>query len=140
LLLITAFLCALLGVRLLRTAGASEKFVIPTSDFQVVSDLLTSGKTDGISDYIRLSSLTGFTGTFTKLGLTGLPLATIFMTLFFCALTVFTGADLSKSFLDLAKLTLGAFIGSFVQRSAERQRQADEAQIRPRTTGDGKSA
>ena len=63
-----------------------------------------------IDQYVRLSSLAKFTGTFTQLGLTGLPLATIALTLFFALLSIF-----KPDFLDLTKLTLGAFIGSFVQ-------------------------
>jgi hypothetical protein len=47
------------------------------------------------------------------LGLTGLPLATIGLTLFFSLLAI-----QYPNFMDLAKLTLGAFIGSFVQKQA----------------------
>jgi hypothetical protein len=41
------------------------------------------GKEEPVTQYIRLRSLTGFTGTFTMLGLTGLPLATIGLTILF---------------------------------------------------------
>jgi hypothetical protein len=61
---------------------------------------------------VRLSSLSGFTGAFQKMGLTGLPLATVTLTLIFAGLAIYD----KQSFLDLAKLTLGAFIGSFVQK------------------------
>ena len=72
---------------------------------------------------MRLSSLSGFTGTFTKLGLTGLPLATVALTLIFAALALLpVGLEGQKSFFDLTKLTLGAFIGSFVQRQVEQRR------------------
>jgi hypothetical protein len=67
----------------------------------------------------HLRSLTDFTGTFTKLGLTGLPLATIGLTIFFALLFMYST---EKDYMDLAKLTLGAFIGSFVQKQVgERQ-------------------
>lgn len=68
----------------------------------------------------RLSSLGGATGTATKLGLTGLPLATVGLTIFFSVVALFDSrAD--GGFMDLAKLTLGAFIGSFVQRAVSTQ-------------------
>src|SRR4051794_27472114 len=59
---------------------------------------------------------------FTKLGLTGLPLATISLTIIFSLLATANPG----TFLDLAKLTLGAFIGSYVQRNVEIRR-ADAA-------------
>ena len=53
------------------------------------------------------------------LGLTGLPLATIGLTIFFALMYAYGGLE---PFMDLAKLTLGAFIGSFVQKQVgERQ-------------------
>jgi hypothetical protein len=64
--------------------------------------------------------LATFTGSFTQLGLTGLPLATIGLTLFFSFLALVH----PDGFLDLTKLTLGAFIGSFVQRQVERRSDA----------------
>ena len=80
---------------------------------------------DAITQYVRLRSLTGFTGVFTKLGLQGLPLATIGLTIFF-SLMYFE----DKTFIDLAKLTLGAFIGSFVQKSVgERQGSGGTVQL-----------
>lgn len=109
---------ALLGVILLRSVGVA-KFQEPTPvvsvpEWHVLSKQVAEGNEDAISQYIRLTSLTGFTGTFTKLGLTGLPLATIGLTLFFSIMSVYYPTQ----FVDLAKLTLGAFIGSFVQRQA----------------------
>jgi hypothetical protein len=56
----------------------------------------------------------GATGTFTKIGLTGLPLATILLTIF-----LGVAGLVNAQFFDLAKLTLGAFLGSFVQRQSE---------------------
>ena len=67
---------------------------------------------------------------FTKVGLTGLPPATILLVIFF-SLFAFYEADTDKSFasfMDLTKLTLGAFIGSYVQRAVERGNQQAELQ------------
>ncbi|MEM7770807.1 MAG: hypothetical protein AAF327_09875, partial [Cyanobacteria bacterium P01_A01_bin.37] len=72
---------------------------------------------EAINQYVILSSLSGFTGTFQKIGFSGLPLATSALTLVFCALS-FTNDE----FMELAKLTLGAFIGSFVQRNVDTER------------------
>jgi hypothetical protein len=98
-------------------AGATATVVIPPQDYDLLAPLVTEGKTESIDQYVRLSSLAKFTGTFTQLGLTGLPLATIALTLFFSFLALIQ----PENFLDLAKLTLGAFIGSFVQRQVERR-------------------
>jgi hypothetical protein len=106
-----------IGYRLLSASGATKSVVIPPEDYALLAPLVSEGKTESIDQYVRLSSLAKFTGTFTQLGLTGLPLATIFLTIFFSVLTIF----LPDSFLDLSKLTLGAFIGSFVQRQVERR-------------------
>jgi len=108
---------ALLGTQLLRSVGLSRGQqpgrVINSEEWQAISDQVKSGQEEAVTQYIRLTSLSGFTGAFTKLGLTGLPLATIGLTLFFSILAITYPA-----FMDLAKLTLGAFIGSFVQKQA----------------------
>jgi hypothetical protein len=88
---------------------------IPQNDRKLLEELIRNENTKAIELYVRLASLGGPTGTATKLGLTGLPLATIGLTLFFSIVAIFV----PTGFLDLAKLTLGAFIGSFVQRSGE---------------------
>ena len=92
----------------------------------MLEELIKQENSKGIELYIRLSSLGGPTGTATKLGLTGLPLATIGLTLIFAIIALFEPA-----FLDLVKLTLGAFIGSFVQRSGE----AIERAVRANASG-----
>ena len=47
------------------------------------------------------------------------------LTLIFAALALLpTDPESQKSFFDLTKLTLGAFIGSFVQRQVEQRRTA----------------
>jgi hypothetical protein len=108
---------ALLGIQLLRSVGLSRGQqpgrVINSEEWQAISDQVKAGQEDAVTQYIRLTSLSGFTGAFTKLGLTGLPLATIGLTLFFSLLAI-----RYPPFMDLAKLTLGAFIGSFVQKQA----------------------
>jgi hypothetical protein len=45
-------------------------------------------------------------------------LATVGLTLFFSIIAIFH----AEAFMDLAKLTLGAFIGSFVQRNVSGER------------------
>src|ERR1044072_153130 len=105
---------AILGVSLLRSGGLAStqpNRVISRAEWDALCDKVTEGKEEAFTQYIRLTSLTGFTGMFTKLGLSGLPLATIALTLFFSLLFL-----QHTEFLDLAKLTLGAFIGSFVQK------------------------
>jgi hypothetical protein len=120
-LFIIAIVSLVIGHRLVKAAGASSVNVIPPQDYELLAPLVTEGKSESIDQYVRLSSLAKFTGTFTQLGLSGLPLATIFLTIFFSILTLFA----EDSFLDLTKLTLGAFIGSFVQRQIERRGSAD---------------
>jgi len=101
----------LMGIKLL---GASNiHTVIPPQDYEVLAPLILEGKKAAIDQYVRLSSLNGFTGTFQKIGFTGLPLATAILTLIFSGLSFY-----EKEFLDFAKLTLGAFIGSFVQKGS----------------------
>jgi hypothetical protein len=137
LLLLTALIAALIGYGLLRAAGTATKDTIPPKDYKLIEKMLLENRQEGINNYIKLSSLSGMIGAFTKLGLPGLPLATIALTLFFALLALAVqNADLSRSLFDLAKLTLGAFIGSYVQRSSsELQRLVVEAQGSP---ADGK--
>jgi hypothetical protein len=126
---------ALLGVSLLKAGGLAKREAIPERDFELLAPLVTSANGNAIDQYVRLSSLTGFTGNFTKLGLTGLPLTTISVTILFSLLYFFAGEG-AKEFLDLAKLTLGAFIGSFVQRQTERDALLREATKRPPASQD----
>ena len=113
------------GYKLVVASGASPENPIPPSKYSLLAPLIQEGKTESIDQYVRLCSLSGFTGTFTKLGLTGLPLTTVALTLIFAALALLpTDPESQKSFFDLTKLTLGAFIGSFVQRQVEQRRTA----------------
>ena len=130
-LFVAALTSSLVGYGLLRAAGTSTKQVIPPQDYQLLSQMLAQNNQDGINNYIKLSGLTGIIGAFTKVGLTGLPLATIGLTVFFAVLGVILrdNTNHSTSLIDLAKLTLGAFIGSYVQRqSSDVQRQSLDAQ------------
>lgn len=86
--------------------------------------------TDPIRDFEIVSSSTGVTGFFRSLGISGLPLATIAITILFCLLAILSYAinaisgttiipdDFPKLVLELSKLTLGAFIGSFVSNTS----------------------
>jgi hypothetical protein len=88
------------------------------------------GKPEPVDQYIRVASLAGGIGLFQKIGLTGLPLTTLSLVVFFALGVLFTEnqSDKNKAFLDFTKLTLGAFIGSFVQRQVERRGQESDIQ------------
>ncbi len=116
LLVISATISTFVGIRLLKAAGAVSQEVIPSRDYDLLAPAIRNGNEKAISEYIRLSSLSGTTGTFTKIGLTGLPLATIFLTIFLALLGIY-----NDKFFDLAQLTLGAFIGSYVQKRREEE-------------------
>ncbi len=111
--LIAGIVFGIYAVKIMVMATDSPRVVITKEDRALLEQLIRDGNEKGIDQYVRLSSLSGVTGTYTKLGLTGLPLATIGLTLFFSVVSIFH----ESGFLDLAKLTLGAFIGSFVQRN-----------------------
>jgi len=118
--LIGAILLAFVGFRLLGIAGKITPRVIPDEDRALLEPLVGTANADAITQYVRLSSLRGFTGNFQHIGFTGLPLATVALTLVFAALSF-----AKPEFLEFAKLTLGAFIGSFVQRSSDVTRIAE---------------
>lgn len=113
-LLVVILSIAISVIRLAISRFRNPPITIPRDDRKLLEKLIESGDTKAVELYVRLASLGGPTGTATKLGLTGLPLATIGLTMFFSLVALFV-----PSFLDLVKLTLGAFIGSFVQRSGE---------------------
>lgn len=110
-------LCVLVGMKLLTRAARLSNFVIRPEDKEHIWPLIKDEKVNSIDQYIRLASLSGISGAFTKIGFTGLPLATVGLTLIFVVLSLATD---NKDLMELAKLTLGAFIGSFVQRQVER--------------------
>jgi len=113
-LVIAAAICVFVGIKLLVAAGAVSAQVIPQKEFDLLATAIRDGNEQAISQYIRLSSLSGMTGTFTKVGLSGLPLATITLTIILAILGIF-----NPQFFDLAQLTLGAFLGSYVQKRSE---------------------
>ena len=76
-----------------------------------------------------LQVLTGGVGLFQKIGLTGLPLTTLALVAFFASGVMwFDDKSENSRLLDFTKLTLGAFIGSFVQRQVERRGQESDIQ------------
>lgn len=120
----TGIISAIIGYTLLRTAGAALKEVIPDKDADFLYELLKEGNSKALNYYVKLASLSGIEGTFTKLGITGLPLATITLTAFFAILGLIPGTE-NANFFDLAKLTLGAFIGSFVQKAKSKEEESE---------------
>jgi hypothetical protein len=123
LLFVTTIVSGYIGYKLVLASGASPENPIPPSNYALLAPLIQEGKAESIDQYVRLSALSGITGTFTKLGLTGLPLTMVALTMVFALLALLPiGPEGQKSFFDLTKLTLGAFIGSFVQRQVEQRR------------------
>lgn len=135
LLFMTTIVSGYVGYKLVVASGASAENPIPPNDYALLAPLIREGKSESIDQYVRLSSLSGFTGTFTKLGLTGLPLTTVGLTLIFAALALLPlDTESQRSFFDLTKLTLGAFIGSFVQRQVEQRRTSEPASDQSQTS------
>ncbi len=120
-LIIIAIVATSLGKRFLTTVRLADARTIPYDDLELIRQAVIDGKSEPVDQYVRLRSLSGMSGTFTKLGITGLPLTTVLLTLIFSFIALFP-SEQAAQFLDLAKLTLGAFIGSFVQRSVEQRR------------------
>lgn len=119
-----AAIAAFISLRFFGRASRSTSYVIRPEDRSHIWPLIEKAEVASIDQYIRLASLSGFSGAFTKVGFTGLPLATVALTLIFVVLSIlFNKQDL----MELAKLTLGAFIGSFVQRQVERAGRTDAA-------------
>lgn len=103
-----------LGVRLIKSIDVFTSDTIPAKDYDLITKAIDAGDENAINLYIKLRSLSGWVGACTKLGLTGLSLATIFLTIFFTIIGM-----VNAKFYDLAQLMLGAFIGSFVQKKNE---------------------
>ena len=120
--LIGAVITGNLGLRLLLGANPNSREIIPAKDRALLEPLIKDANKEAITQYVVLSSLSGFTGTFQKIGFSGLPLATVTLTLVFSLLSFF-----NSDFMELAKLTLGAFIGSFVQKGQDQIKLAQEA-------------
>ncbi|AZV79432.1 hypothetical protein EBB79_17210 [Parasedimentitalea marina] len=120
--LVSGISSILLGTGLMRKAVAATAQTIADKDRSLLEPLIRDHSGDAIGQYVRLASLSGMTGVFTKLGFTGLPLATAGLGVFLILLAVFEkDAGTAAQLMDLAKLVVGAFIGSFVQRKAASQ-------------------
>jgi hypothetical protein len=140
LLLFVVGLIAYFGCRIVLKDAYIPAPTIAERDRSLLEPLISEGNQKAIDEYVRLASLTGVTGSATKLGLTGLPLVTVALTMIFAALAIYR-PDLE--FMDLTKLTLGAFIGSFVQRSNSNQAVLEakvQALAPPQVAGDAKAA
>jgi hypothetical protein len=120
-LFLIAVISAILGRQLLTSTRLAYARTIPHEDLPLVKEAVIAGKPEPIDQYVRLRSLSGISGNFTKLGITGLPLTTVLLTLIFSFISIMP-VERAAEFLDFAKLTLGAFIGSFVQRQVEQRR------------------
>ena len=136
LIVVSAITCIFIGYLLLNQAGAIGRETISEQDQKLLTML--SEKDDkgvGVDKFIKLTSLTGITGFFTKIGITGLPLATISLTLIFGLLALLNiGTDASAKFFDFANLALGAFLGSYVQKQEPKSNIVD-ANNKPSETG-----
>jgi len=106
----TAILSVTVGFILLRISRI-QGGVVPEQDRQLLKQILDKNPENGIEKYIELREISGSTAFLNKMHLSGLPLATIGLTILFTILGLFVPA-----LFDLAKLTAGAFIGSYVQR------------------------
>jgi hypothetical protein len=111
---------------------------IPEPDRALLEPLISAANRPAIQAYIDLSSLRGATVVFTRLGVLGLPLVTILLTLIFAGLSLLPNNPHSEKYLDIARLTLGAFIGSFVQKqqsAGSTNRRVESVDARPRSDG-----
>jgi hypothetical protein len=81
----SAFILMLIYVagRIISAVIYVRKEIIIGQDRKLLEPLIESANEKAIDQYVRLSSLTGATGLATKLGLTGLPLITVALTLIF---------------------------------------------------------
>jgi hypothetical protein len=118
-----------IGSRIVHSNISIRKDVIRAEDRALLEPLIRDANEKAVDQYVRLSSLTGMTGLATKLGLTGLPLITVALTLIFAGLHLYSPTN--GEFMDLTKLTLGAFIGSFVQRAATTQAIVQSGKVPP---------
>jgi hypothetical protein len=125
--------------------GGRRGGTIPPEDVELFDrDFLK--RTADIVQYGVLRKLAGIPGFFRNLGIIGLPLATVAITILFCAIAVgcyvinaiyspesardpnvkpIIPEAFPSAILELSKLTLGAFIGSFVGK-AQREPASDD--------------
>jgi hypothetical protein len=76
-LLVSAAVSTVFGFIVLRAAGAADTLVIPREDRDVLVRMVEENNEPGIKLYTDLAALPGMTGFFHKMGVSGLPLATI---------------------------------------------------------------
>jgi len=134
-LLVAAVLGIVLGRSIMGKAIDATADIIPKADRETLHPLIADGNEKGINQYIRLASLTGVSGFFTKLGFTGMPLVTAILGVLLILLAMIETDDkMAPQLLDLAKLVIGAFIGSFVQKKVTQQNVEQPAQVRPEDT------
>jgi hypothetical protein len=113
-------------------SDSSARDYIPSKDRTTFESLIAAKDKEGLEAFLRFINMYGSTGYIARMRLSGLPLLTVALTLFFSVLATiiwfvglyFPDVDgkpgqngISVAIMDLAKLTLGAFIGSFVQRN-----------------------
>lgn len=126
--IVIGILSFIFGYTLLRSPRTTG--TIPEQDQTLVFEHLSKRPTF-IEEYRSLRQLVGVPGFFRNLDLWGLPLATIAVTLLFCLLAIACygvnalsaaeqkpiPVEFPQTILELSKLTLGAFIGSFVSKN-----------------------
>lgn len=116
-LIAASFVGAFLGRQLLSRALQVSAKTISDDDRRLLEPIIAAADDKAISQYVRISSLSGNTGLFTKLGFTGMPLVTATLGMALVLLAMLPSAH-GPELMDLAKLVIGAFIGSFVQKKA----------------------
>jgi hypothetical protein len=112
-----SIITTILGMSLLKAAMFANAKTIPDEDREFLAPLISDANEKAIFQYVRLSGLTGSTGFFAKLGFTGLPLVTAALGILLILLAMLSSDPLDSELMDLAKLVIGAFIGSFVQKT-----------------------
>src|SRR5262249_35085316 len=78
---------------LMRAAFYEQTSVVPSKDIELLKEAIISGNPAPVTEYIRLVSLTGGAGIFQKIGLTGLPLVTLGLVIFFTCGVLFTDSQ-----------------------------------------------
>ncbi|MEM9276574.1 MAG: hypothetical protein AAGA80_27065, partial [Cyanobacteria bacterium P01_F01_bin.143] len=134
-LFISALICIIIGLRLVDLAQSVGRGTIPDGDLDIIQQLegLSKSRKGGVDLYVTLTSLTGLPGFFTKIGISGLPLATILLTVFFAGFAIFDIGGSAERLFDFANLALGAFLGSYVQKKEKEIEQLNPKEDQPQT-------
>lgn len=111
------------GLICLDASNPPAPTAMPPQDRKQLIQEMSKGNAAAIDLYMKLRNARGVAGFFQKLGLNGLSIATIFITLTFVILAVKTDGKISENLFDLSKLTIGAFIASFVNRSDNKDKE-----------------